>query len=123
MFTACTASAHTVASGELFAGPYMSVKAPGMGKWFLKTGPTPQSHLLAARSATPFIAEVGMFRLAPTATPEDFEALIKRSSDPDVDVDPNHPDRYELQERSIRYSRERPYPCVRYRAVTKDNRG
>jgi len=38
------------------------------------------------------------------------------------DVDPKYPDRYELLEQSIKYSTERPYPCVRYQAVSKDKR-
>ena len=123
LVTACTASAqNTVATGELFNGPYMSVKAPATGKWYLKRRSDAAITFGGGVIGNTFVAEVSMFRLAPAATPKEFEALIKKNSDPEVDVDPSHPDRYELLERSVKYSSERPYPCVRYRAVTKDNR-
>jgi len=37
------------------------------------------------------------------------------------DVDPNDPARYELLEQSVKYSTERPYPCVRYQSIVRDN--
>jgi hypothetical protein len=122
LVTACTASAqNTVANGEVFVGRYVSAKAPGAGKWRVQQSASTITFA-GGEVGNTFVAEVTMFRLAPTATPEEFEALIKKRTDPDVDVDPDHPDRYQLLERSIKYSGERSYPCVRYRGVTRDNR-
>jgi hypothetical protein len=111
-----------VAPGELFTGPLFSVKAPSTGKWFLQRRSDTAITFAGGEIGDTFIAEVAMFRLAPAATPEEFVALVKKNTAPDVDVDPNHPDRYERLEQSVKYSSERPYPCVRYRAMTKDNR-
>jgi hypothetical protein len=123
LIAGCTVSAQNpVANSEPFAGPYFSTKAPSTGKWYLRGRTDSRITFAGGEVGNTFIAEVTMSRLAPAATPEAFEALIKRSTDPDVDVDPDHPDRYQLLERSIKYSRERSYPCVRYRGVTRDNR-
>jgi hypothetical protein len=121
LVTACTVSAqNTVTHGELFTGPYMSVKAPSTGKWMLQRRSDTAITFGGGEIGNTFLAEVSMFRLAPAATPAEFEALIKKGAA--RDVDPNYPDRYERLEESVAYSSERPYPCVRYRAVTKDNR-
>jgi hypothetical protein len=118
---ACTVSAQkTVVTGELIAGPFISVKAPSTGKWYLRRRSDTAITFAGGEIGNTFIAEVTMFRLAPTATPAAFEALIKDGAA--LDRDPNYPDRYERLEQSVKYSSERPYPCVRYRAVTKDNR-
>jgi hypothetical protein len=123
LVTACTASAqNAVGNAESFAGQYFSAKAPSTGKWYLRGRTDSRITFAGGQVGNTFIAEVTMFRLAPAATPEDFEALIRNSSDPDVDVDPDHPDRYQMLERSIKYTDERSYPCVRYRGVTRDHR-
>jgi hypothetical protein len=123
LIAGCTVSARNpVANGEQFAGRYFSAKAPATGTWHLQRRSEGAITFAGGEVGNTFVAEVSMFRLAPAATPDEFEALIKRSSDPDVDVDPNHPDRYQLVERTIKYSSERSYPCVRYRGATWDTR-
>jgi hypothetical protein len=106
----------------MFAGPLISVRAPTTGKWLLTRRSDTAITFGGGEIGKTFIAEVAMFRLAPAATPEEFEALVRKNTAPNVDIDPKYPDRYELLEQSVNYSRERRYPCVRYRAVTKDKR-
>jgi hypothetical protein len=98
----------------------MSVKAPSTGKWMLQRRSDTAITFAGGVIGKTFVAEVSMFRLAPAATPEEFEALVRDGAA--RDGDPKYPDRYERLEQSVAYSSERPYPCVRYRAVTRDNR-
>ena len=98
----------------------MSVKAPSTGKWMLQRRSDTAITFAGGEIGNTFVAEVLMFRLAPAATPEAFVALVKEAAA--RDGDPKYPDRYEQLEQSVKYSSERPYPCVRYQAVTKDNR-
>jgi hypothetical protein len=98
----------------------MSVRAPSTGKWMLQRRSDTAITFAGGEIGNTFLAEVSMSRLAPTPTAEAFEALIKKAAA--QDVDPKHPDRYERLEEFVAYSSERPYPCVRYRAVIKDNR-
>ena len=103
LVAACTASAQNpAANGELFAGRYVSVKAPSAGTWHLRGRSDTTITFAGGEIGNTFVAEVLMFRLAPAATPEEFEALIRKNTDPEIDVDPNHPDRYELLERSVK---------------------
>ena len=123
LVTACTASAQKpVANGELFEGSLISVRAPITGRWLLTQRSDTGITFGSGEMGNTFVAEVVTFQLAPAATPEKFEALIRKNAASNVDFDPNDPDRYELLEQSVKYSSERPYPCVRYRAVTKDSR-
>jgi len=62
-----------------------------------------------------FGAQVLMFNLAPTNTPQEFEVLIKTSSEKDTD-----PTRFDMKQLSFKYSSERSYPCVRYHSVVQD---
>lgn len=121
LVTACTASAqNTVGNGQLFAGQYFAAKAPGTGTWHLQRRSETAITFAGGEVGNTFIAEVSMFRLRPLASPEEFEAFVKEGAA--RDVDPKYPDRYEPLEQSVKYSGERPYPCVRTRGVTRDNR-
>jgi hypothetical protein len=121
LLTACTASAqNTAGSGARFDGPYFSAQAPSTGKWHLQRRSNTAIIFAGGEIGNTFVAEVTMFRLGPAATPAEFEALVKKGAA--RDVDPKYPDRYESLEQSVKYSTERPYPCVRARGVTKDNR-
>ena len=100
--TACTASAqNTVGPGELFAGPLIAVKAPSTGKWFLQRRSDTAITFAGGEIGNTLVAEVSMFRLAPAATPEEFESLIKEGAA--RDGDPKHPDRYERLEQAVKY--------------------
>lgn len=122
LVTACTTPAQTVANGELFDGPLMSVRAPLTGKWFLARRSDAAITFGSGEAGNTFVAEVTTFRLAAAATPKEFEALVRTSAAPDLGFDPSFPDRYEVLEESVKSSSDRPYPCVRYRSLTKDSR-
>jgi hypothetical protein len=62
-----------------------------------------------------FIAQVAMFNLPPTTTPEQFETVVKTAVDKDTD-----PARFDVQQASFKYTSERTYPCVRYQSVARD---
>jgi hypothetical protein len=122
LVTACTAPAQTVTNGELFDGPLISVRAPLTGKWSLTRRSDAAITFGSSEAGNTFVAEVTTFRLAAAATPKEFEALVRTSGAPDLGFDPSFPDRYEVLEESVKPSSDRPYPCVRYRSLTKDNR-
>jgi hypothetical protein len=117
----CRGSKHdSVTPGELFVSPYMSVKAPGSGEWQVQNRSDTSITFTSGEIGSTFVASVTLFRLGPAATPEEYEKLVRDGAAKDVDS--KYPDRYELLEQSIKYSAERPYPCVRYQAVSKDKR-
>jgi len=62
-----------------------------------------------------FGAQVLMFNLAPSNTPEEFEALMRAAAQKDTD-----PTRFNTRQTSFIYSNERSYPCVRYHSVVED---
>jgi hypothetical protein len=108
-----------VAPGELFAGGYISIKAPSSAGWLLMQS-SGSGMLFGKGGQAPretFIAHAGMFELSPTQTPDEFEALIKVAIDKDTDTT-----RFAVQQASIKYSSERNYPCVRYQSVAQDKR-
>ena len=109
-----------VVSGELFTGPYISVKAPDSDDWKLNGRTDTAITFVKGKVGDTFVAGVLMSRQRLTDTPAEFEALVRDGAA--RDTDPNYPDRYELLEQSVAYSSERPYPCVRYRAVSMDKR-
>lgn len=107
----------SVSPGQVFAGGYINVTAPNSDGWQLiessGTGMVFAKGNQAARES--FVAYIKMFNLAPTNTPQEFEALIKTSAEKDID-----PTRFDLQQTSFKYSDERSYPCVRYHSVAQD---
>jgi hypothetical protein len=60
-------------------------------------------------------AQILMFGLEPTQTPEQFVALIEGGIKRDTD-----PDRFDVLKSTVEYSTERGYPCVRYSATVRD---
>jgi hypothetical protein len=106
-----------VKSGEMFAGNYVNIRAPLSEGWeLIQSSPAGMAFAKGDRSAgESFVAQVGMFDLAPTETPEEFQRLITTSAEKDTD-----PACFDVQQASVNYSTERSYPCVRYDAVAKD---
>ncbi|MGN7830007.1 hypothetical protein ACTJI2_00110 [Pseudoxanthomonas sp. 22568] len=102
----------------LFSTPYMTVSSPAGGNWRMQSESDFEVRFSRGEAINSFVAAVALFRMGPANSPEEYEELIRRSSA--SDTDPQMPDRYELLEQSIKYSSERAYPCVRYRATSKD---
>lgn len=107
----------SVSPGQLFAGSYINIAAPSSDGWYLaQSSPSGMGFAKHGQAANEtFAAQVAMFNLAPTNTPEEFEALIKTSVEKDTD-----PNRFNVQQISFKYSRERSYLCVRYHSVAQD---
>lgn len=102
LVTGWTASAQKSITGESFAGPLVSAKAPSTGVWFLHRRSDTAITFGSGEVGNTFVAEVALFRIAATATPKEFEALVKKKIASDG-RDPNHPNRYELLEQSVKY--------------------
>jgi hypothetical protein len=120
LIAGCGSTQETVAPGESFVTSYMSVRAPGSGEWQVQSRSDTGITFTSGEVGSTLLASVMLFRLGPATTPEEYEKLVRDGAA--KDVDPKNPDRYELLEQSIKYSTERPYPCVRYQAVSKDKR-
>lgn len=107
----------TLAPGQLFKGTYLDVRAPMSGMW--EPLRATDSGMAFARDGeavdSTFVAQVATFRLQPTGTPAEFEALIRAFVERDTD-----PGRFSVQQASYRYSDERGYPCVSYRTEMQD---
>jgi hypothetical protein len=115
-----TSTQGTVAPGESFVTPYMSVRAPGSGEWQVQSRSDTGIVFAGGEAGSTFVASVMLFRLGPATTPEEYEDAVRDGAA--KDLDPKYPDRYELLEQSIKYTTERSYPCVRYQTVSKDSR-
>ena len=106
-----------VTPGQSFSGEYINITAPnsdgweliqssGLGMVFAKRGQAANESI---------VAQVSMFNLAPTDTPQEFEVLIKMLAAKGTD-----PSRFDVQKINFEYSSERSYPCVRLRSVALD---
>lgn len=93
----------SVSPGQVFVGSYINVTAPNSEGWQLiessGNGMVFAKGNQAARES--FVAYIKMFNLAPTNTPQEFEALIKTSVEKDSD-----PTRFDIQQTSFKYSDE-----------------
>lgn len=107
----------TVSPGQLFKGAYIDIRAPNSEGWrlvqssstgmaFAKPGQAPGESLSA---------QILMFELQPTETPEQFLALIRSGIEKDTD-----PGRFNVIRSTSEYTAERAYSCVRYRAAIED---
>jgi hypothetical protein len=103
----------------MFAGSYINVKAPDSVGWLLsessytgitfgKPGPS---------KGETFVAYVKGINLQPTASPSEFEEVIRAGFRNDTS-----PERFDLQRESSRYTDERGYPCVRHEALARDKK-
>lgn len=106
-----------VSPGEEFKGGYINVRAPNSDGWRLvsssRNGMEFGKLLLA--SGENLGAQILMFGLEPTQTPELFIALIKSGIDKDTD-----PNRFDVLQSKMEYNTERGYPCVRYSSSVRD---
>jgi hypothetical protein len=116
----CAAPAHDSVAGQQFTTPYMSVKAPETGAWFVQAKSDTEVTFGSGEVGDTLVATVRLFRFGSAATPEEYEELVRDGAA--KNIDPAYPDRYRLLEESVKYTTERSYPCVRYRAVSMDNR-
>lgn len=108
----------TVSAGQKFEGGYITVTAPSSEGWKLiqSSGAGMAFAKEGADASESFGAQVLMFNLTPTNTPQEFEDLIKNAAIKDTDSS-----RFNVQKSSLTYSTERTYPCVKYRSVVQDN--
>jgi hypothetical protein len=101
----------------MFKGSYIDVRAPTSEGWHLVDSSV-KGMAFAKPGRAPgetFGAQLLMFDLQPTESPEQFVTLIKEAIQKDTD-----PKRFDIVESSIDYTSERGYPCVRYHAVLND---
>lgn len=107
-----------VKPGQNFGGDYINVIAPNSEGWHLiqSSGSGIAFAKLGLDAQESFGAQVAMFNLPPTKTPQEFETLIKKSVEKDTDAS-----RFSVQQVSVTYSDERIYPCVKYHSAVQDN--
>ena len=109
-----------VQQSDVFGGDYISIHPPPSPGW-VKIQESQSGIAFAKRDEThagSFIANVAVFGLESTETPEQLEALIREAARKDAEIDPI---RFEVEHETVTYTDERSYPCVRYRSITKDN--
>lgn len=119
LITGCSLSAPAAAASDRFVTSDMSVAYPAGNGWLIKQSTDTSVAFHRGSPEDSYAAYVGLFRMGPASTPQEYEALIR-----DVvakDVDPDMPNRYEMLELSITYTTERAYPCVRYHGVSIDH--
>lgn len=107
-----------VTPGQSFPGAYINITAPNSDEWRLaqSAGSGMEFGKRGPAANESFGAQVLMFNLAPTPTPQDFQNFIEKSAVKDANSS-----RFKVQKVQVEYSNERSYPCVRYRSVVQDN--
>ncbi|MEE8343523.1 MAG: hypothetical protein V3R51_06935 [Gammaproteobacteria bacterium] len=106
-----------VPPGEVYPGKYMNITAPKSEGWSL-IGSSTSGMVFARNGDAPnesFAAQVIIFDLRQTKSPEDFEALIVRKAGRDLETR-----RFTTKDFSHQYSDARGYPCVQAHNVTED---
>lgn len=105
-----------VAAGQEFNGSYINVRVPNSAGWQLvRSGGNGMEFAKPTGRGESLSAQVLMFGLASTKTPEDFVALIKSGIAQDTNSN-----RFDVLHSTTEYSSERGYPCVRYSAAVRD---
>jgi hypothetical protein len=105
-----------VAAGQEFKGGYINVRVPNSDGWVLvNSGVAGMEFAKLTGQGENLAAQILMFRLSPTTTPDEFVALIKDSARRDTD-----PNRFDVLSASAEYTADRGYPCVRYSASVRD---
>jgi hypothetical protein len=106
-----------VTPGQEFNGTYINVRTPKSEGWQLvRSSRAGMEFAKPGRSrGENFGAQILMFALEPTQTPEQFVALIERAIARDTDSN-----RFDVINSAVEYTRERDYPCVRYSAAVRD---
>ena len=93
--------AQSVPPGKLFAGKLLNVRAPNSEGWKLvnSSGATLAFARAGASSNESYVAQVMLFALAESSSPEEFVALIKKGNEADTP-----PDRFKNLESSYEYT-------------------
>jgi hypothetical protein len=105
-----------VSAGQEFKGSYINIRVPNSEGWqMVRSSASGMEFAKPTGRGENLSAQVLMFGLAPTKTPEDFVTLIKRGIAQDTDSI-----RFDVLSSSSEYSSERGYPCVRYSAAVRD---
>lgn len=106
-----------VPPGKQYEGGYINIAAPKSEGWHLVESST--SGMAFARSGDAsnesFAAQVSMFDLPQTNSPEEFEALITRGVEED-----SARTRFTTKQFSHQYSHGRIYPCLQIHSVLED---
>jgi hypothetical protein len=106
-----------VPPGKLYKGEYINVTAPNSAGWMLvdssSKGMAFAKRGLAAGETLG--AQLLMFELQPSETPEQFLSLIRAGMEKDTDRK-----RFDVLQSVSEYTTERPYPCVRHRGSFND---
>lgn len=106
-----------VAPGQVFAGSFLSVRAPDTEGWMfahVSNAGLAFARRGAERDET-YAAQVIMFKLTPAEGKEEFLKLIKERVDM---VNPSS--RFDPLETNYEFTDQRSYPCVRYKSLYND---
>jgi hypothetical protein len=107
----------TLPPGKLYKGDYVNVRAPNSEGWVLADssikGMAFAKRGLAAGETMG--AQLLMFDLPPSETPEQFLSLIREGMEKDTDRN-----RFDVLQSVSEYTADRPYPCVRHRGSFND---
>lgn len=105
-----------VTAGQEFKGGYINIRVPNSDGWLLvRSSQNGMEFAKPTGSGENLSAQILMFGLAPTKTPDEFIGLIKSGIGQDTDSN-----RFDVLGTSIEISSERGYPCVRYSASLRD---
>lgn len=118
-FLAPIASADIVVPRQLFSGGLLNVRAPNSEGWELVSS-AEAGMAFAHRGAYAnenYVAQVSLFALPETGSPDEFVTLIKRGIENDTPAE-----RFKSLESSYEYTGQRGYPCVRFKGVTEDTK-
>jgi hypothetical protein len=114
LLAACASAPREAAplkAGQLFEGDYVNVRAPNSEGWHV-VGSSPGGMGFAKPG---FAAQVLMFDLRPSETPEQLVEQIREGIEKNTD-----PKRFDPIESSLTHTNERIYPCVRQHALVKE---
>ncbi len=106
-----------VDAGQEFRGSYVNVRVPNSDGWQLVRSEAQGIEFgkMTGAQGENLAAQILMFGLAATPTPQDFVALIEDGARRDMDAT-----RFDLIRSHAEYTAERGYPCVRYSAAVRD---
>ena len=122
LVSACAPSVRTrglprVPAGSFYPGTYINITAPRSDGWHLVE--SSDRGMTFARSGTAsgesFTAQVLIFPLEPTSSPEEFEALVVEQATRAANTQ-----RFSTTDLSHSYSEARGFPCVKMHNVSID---
>lgn len=98
-------------AGQLFEGDYVNVRAPSSEGWHM-VGSSPGGMGFAKAG---FAAQVLMFDLRPSDSPEQLVEQVREGIEKNTD-----PKRFDPIASSLAHTTERGYPCVRHHALVRE---